>query len=502
MWIQPPWKPTFGSPLPRGDHLDENPACWTDGFSFQKCCVGDGVAAGCWATDDSDQPHSRQRCCESPCGARLRARIAAEGHRRCGGRRPWNITLVAGLWNLRRDTWASHVRYKEGAERGYDRYLSWLDVLLQKRQALVLFLDSEAAAFAARRRWEYNLTSLTCVVEVAREELPQYRWHSKYLAAHEENMRLLPNETTPEVVRADYTLVVNSKPELLACAALWNPFRSDSFAWVDAGAGRKRGFPHGPEPIKPPICERWALCVGRRMWLFFDFRSKLKRLEHGSTFDTTVLLGGFEGVLLYALWFQWSIARYLDENIMDDEQSIIAEVWWSGHMNIRSYFGMGWTEGLRQLLPAATDGRGSRLRQSRLDSRTGSDGPALPGRSNSPAPSTLEPDESEAVYKNIGETMGRWFGASPHLIWRNDGRIWIPSAVNLMVVIQTPVNQITDDDLERVAYALWCLHGQYDYYRSFCDAYKDRVPQFEVEGSENFPVVSRGMRLVPQGAEQ
>ena len=32
--------------------------------------------------------------------------------------------------------------------------------------------------------------------------------------------------------------VVNSKPELLACAAHWNPFRSQTFAWVDAGVAR------------------------------------------------------------------------------------------------------------------------------------------------------------------------------------------------------------------------------------------------------------------------
>lgn len=111
------------------------------------------------------------------------------------------------------------------------------------------------------------------------------------------------------------------------------------------------------------------------MWLIFDFRDKVKRLQHGTTYDSSVLLGrweriviswtcirqrsfkvkvsilalsyllqfptsfvvdprlwvrksvpdagGREGVLLYALWFQWAIQRYLDEKVMDDEQSII-----------------------------------------------------------------------------------------------------------------------------------------------------------------------------------
>ena len=28
------------------------------------------------------------------------------------------------------------------------------------------------------------------------------------------------------------------------------------------------------------------------MWIIFDFRDKLKRLEHGTTYDSSVLLGG------------------------------------------------------------------------------------------------------------------------------------------------------------------------------------------------------------------
>ncbi|CAJ1459866.1 unnamed protein product, partial [Effrenium voratum] len=77
--------------------------------------------------------------------------------------------------------------------------------------------------------------------------------------------------------------VVNSKPELLGCAAQWNPFGSQTFAWVDAGVAREgkidNGFPGGSRPIVLPSCSPWSLCVGRRMWLVFDFRSKLKLYE-------------------------------------------------------------------------------------------------------------------------------------------------------------------------------------------------------------------------------
>ena len=40
------------------------------------------------------------------------------------------------------------------------------------------------------------------------------------------------------------------------------------------------------------------------------------------------------------LWFQWAIEQYLEEKVMDDEQSVIAEVWWAGQFNIQSFYGM------------------------------------------------------------------------------------------------------------------------------------------------------------------
>eukprot|EP00435_Cladocopium_sp_Y103_P035325 s1871_g9.t1 len=137
----------------------------------------------------------------------------------------------------------------------------------------------------------------------------------------------------------------------------------------------------GERPIVLPECSAWSLCVGRRMWLIFDFRDKLKRLQHGTTYDSSVLLGGREGVLLYALWFQWAIERYLAEKVMDDEQSIIAEIWWTGLFRIQGFYGMGWAEVLARMLMA--------------DAPVGTGG-------------SLESLEHAA-------RLGRWFGDTPTL---------------------------------------------------------------------------------------
>eukprot|EP00927_Polykrikos_kofoidii_P048831 TRINITY_DN43024_c0_g1_i1.p1 TRINITY_DN43024_c0_g1~~TRINITY_DN43024_c0_g1_i1.p1 ORF type:complete len:739 (+),score=59.71 TRINITY_DN43024_c0_g1_i1:215-2218(+) len=466
---------------PHSSALDENPSCWTDGFSYRRCCLGDGEAEGCWGGEapgpDGLFPHTRERCCESPCGATLRGRIAREGASRCAGLTFQNVTLVTGLWNLQREKWIGHSRYQEGSNRAFERYLHWMDVgLLQKRQAMFLFLDAEAAAFATARRTAYGLGPLTCVVEVEKDELPQQRWRQAYLLAHAENARRLPNDTQPEVVHADYTLVVNSKPELLACAALWNPFASTSFAWVDAGGGRKNGFPTGPVPVRPPRCEQWALCVGRRMWLMFDFREKLKRLEHGTTFDTTVLLGGREGVLFYAVWFQWAISRYLVETVMDDEQSVIAEVWWAGGMRIRSFFGMTWADTLAQLVPRRGMRRGD-------------------VRAQLPSGAGLEPSE------NVGTLLGHWFGDHPNQVSECPGRMWVPREKNLFVVENVPVKHVTDEHLERIAYALWCIRTREGgdlatVYGPFCARYLVDHQQEEYQGMADLPVVTRGLRLL------
>ena len=53
--------------------------------------------------------------------------------------------------------------------------------------------------------------------------------------------------------------VVNSKPELLACAAHWNPFRSQTFAWVDAGVARRIS--------QHVTCEKWIKTYQQMAWL-------------------------------------------------------------------------------------------------------------------------------------------------------------------------------------------------------------------------------------------
>ena len=34
------------------------------------------------------------------------------------------------------------------------------------------------------------------------------------------------------------------------------------------------------------------------MWLIFDFRDKVKRLQHGTTYDSSVLLGRWERIVI------------------------------------------------------------------------------------------------------------------------------------------------------------------------------------------------------------
>ncbi|CAE7236103.1 unnamed protein product [Symbiodinium sp. CCMP2592] len=420
--------------------LDENPSCWTDGYTHELCC-GQSPLAGCFPGEMA--PHTRDRCCQSPCGQALRSRIQQMSRSRCPRRKLSNTTLVTGLWNLHREEWPSHDRYQEGEGHSFKKYFGWMSQLLQKPQALIVFAEEETLRYAASVRQAHGLKHLSCLVEVPQQALPQMRWEDGYEKAHAENRRKLPEDLRPEVIQPKYTLVVNSKPELLACAAHWNPFRSQRFAWVDAGAARESkidyGFPGGSRPIVLPSCSPWSLCVGRRMWIIFDFRDKLKRLEHGTTYDSSVLLGGREGVLLYALWFQWAIERYLKEKVMDDEQSIIAEIWWTGSFKIEGVYGMSWTEVLAQMLMA--------------------DAPAGTGGS-------LE----SVLYAG---SLGHWFGDHPSLIWRNTGKFWVPTA-DLELRETKIVNQLSDEDLERIVYGYVCANQQIPRLVASCETYKSK----------------------------
>ncbi|CAE7243499.1 unnamed protein product, partial [Symbiodinium natans] len=418
---------------------EENPSCWTDGYTYELCC-GPTPRPDCFP--GAIAPHTRERCCHSPCGQALRGRIQQLSRSLCPRRQLSNTTLVTGLWNLHREEWPSHDRYQEGDGHSFQKYFAWMSHLLQKPQALVVFGEAETLRYAASVRQARGLSLLSCLVEVPKEDLPQMRWKEEYEEAHAENRRKLPEDQRPEVIQPKYTLVVNSKPELLACVAHWNPFRSQTFAWVDAGAARESkidyGFPGGSRPIVLPSCPPWSLCVGRRMWIIFDFRDKLKRLEHGTTYDSSVLLGGREGVLLYALWFQWAIGRYLAEKVMDDEQSIIAEIWWAGSFRIEGLYGMSWPEVLAQMLMA--------------DAPAGTGGTA-----------------ESLLYAS---SLGRWFGEHPSLIWRNTGKFWVPFGENLELQETKIVNQLNDEHLERIMYGYVCANKQIPRLVASCESYK------------------------------
>jgi len=60
---------------------------------------------------------------------------------------------------------------------------------------------------------------------------------------------------------------------------------------------------------------------------------------------------------------------------------------------------------------------------------------------------------------------------------------------------------MTDENLESIAYGLWCVHKKFGYYAHFCDALaKHAVPgDFEIVGIENLPVIAHGNRLIHPG---
>ena len=69
---------------------------------------------------------------------------------------------------------------------------------------------------------------------------------------------------------------------------------------------------------------------------------------------------------------------------------------------------------------------------------------------------------------------------------------------DLKIVREVPVNKVTEEDLELIAYAFWCEHKHFGYYKQFCDGYIPQKQDYSIVGFENMPIVATGQRLIAQ----
>ena len=137
------------------------------------------------------------------------------------------LTLVTGLWNIKRDG------LSEGWSRSFQHYLDKFEQLLSVDNNLIIFGDSELEPFIWERRRKENTMFISRSQEWFKNEffnkIQEIRQKPEWLS----QAGWLPESTQARLEM--YNPLVMSKVFMLNDAKIMDPFNSDLMFWIDAG---------------------------------------------------------------------------------------------------------------------------------------------------------------------------------------------------------------------------------------------------------------------------
>ena len=138
-----------------------------------------------------------------------------------------NITLVTGLWNIKRD------EIGEGWSRSFQHYLDKFEQLLQVENPMIIFGDSDLESFVFERRNQNNTLFVIRSQEWFKnefyEKIQEIRTNPEWF-----NLAGWLSESTQARLEM-YNPLVMSKVFLLNDARIMDPFHSEMMFWIDAG---------------------------------------------------------------------------------------------------------------------------------------------------------------------------------------------------------------------------------------------------------------------------
>ena len=137
------------------------------------------------------------------------------------------ITLVTGLWNIKRD------ELTEGWSRSFQHYLNKFEQLLKVENPMIIFGDSELESFVFERREKSNTTFITRSQDWFKNEfydkIQEIRTNPEWY-----NLAGWLSESTQAKLDM-YNPLVMSKMFLLNDAKIMDTFDSEMMFWIDAG---------------------------------------------------------------------------------------------------------------------------------------------------------------------------------------------------------------------------------------------------------------------------
>ncbi|VDK72193.1 unnamed protein product [Litomosoides sigmodontis] len=244
---------------------------------------------------------------------------------------PWvrrsEFTLVTALLDIGRGDWWEY-------RRPLEIYYDFLENLLKLKVNLVIFVDQKSVRHVYTRRKLHRLEHITKIIPITLAELPLHRYMKAAMdvIADERSGKRWDERwdrsmsSHPEGKSAKYDILVNSKSYFLYNASRSNPFKSEFFAWLDAG------YAHGNQSVFPPSFHWQPNLVPRKISLikvtpWYDSISRYTLTDLYRK-NWAVISGGFLGGDIYSInrfhhLFHRTVVGLIYRKYVDDDQTTL-----------------------------------------------------------------------------------------------------------------------------------------------------------------------------------
>lgn len=142
-----------------------------------------------------------------------------------------SCTFITALYNINRET--------KGDGRKWNDYLDWFKETLQLKAPLVVFVPADLVPFVQEHRHPQFLAHTQIIVQCI-EDVPYAHLHDciQDIICSDQYKQQVMDPSRVECILPFYTIIQYSKFEWLRQIAQSNPFHTEMFFWIDAGASR------------------------------------------------------------------------------------------------------------------------------------------------------------------------------------------------------------------------------------------------------------------------
>ena len=251
-----------------------------------------------------------------------------------------NITLVTGLWNIKRD------ELNDGWSRTFQHYLDKFEQLLKVDNPMIIFGDSELESFVFERRDKSNTQFVVRQQEWFKQTVPYDKIQEIRNNPEWYNRAGWLSESTQ--ARLDmYNPLVMSKVFLLNDAKIMDTFNSEMMFWIDAGL---TNTVHPGYFTHDKVLEKLPKYISKFSFICFPYGAETE--IHGFEYNklnsiagdkvNKVARGGFFGGPKHTITdinsiYYGLLSSTLDEGYMGTEESIFSIMSYK-HSDLINYF--------------------------------------------------------------------------------------------------------------------------------------------------------------------